>query len=118
MARREIRMEELVEILRQWHMESSISQIKRTMGMSRKTTRKYIKLAQSCGFSRNVEIQHYQYYLELADRIQKELRTPIESSPSYKKTALYQSTLEKLLSKKDMTPKQAYRILKRDMIIH
>ena len=66
-------MEELVEVLRQWHMESSISQIKRSMGMSRKTTRKYIKLAQSCGFSRNVEIQHYQYYLELADRIQKEL---------------------------------------------
>lgn len=114
MARREIRMEELVEMLSQWHAGRRINQIKRSVGIARKTIRKYIKLAQNCGFSRDKEIQDYQYYLEMAGRIQKELRTPLDSSPSYKKTALYQSTIAKLLSKKYMTPKQVYRILKRD----
>lgn len=114
MARREIRMEELVEVLSQWHAGRRINQIKRSVGIARKTIRKYIKLAQNCGFSRDKEIQDYPYYLEMAGRIQKELRTPLDSSPSYKKTALYQSTIEKLLSKKYMTPKQVCRILKRD----
>ncbi len=114
MARREIRMEELVEVLSQWHAGRRIRQIKRSVGIARKTIRKYIHLAQNCGFSRDKETQDYQYYLEMAGRIQKELRTPLDSSPSYKKTALYQSTIEKLLSKKYMTSKQVCRILKRD----
>lgn len=107
-------MEELVEVLSQWHVGRRISQIKRSVGIARKTIRKYIKMAQRCGFSRDVEIQHYQYYLKLAGKIQKELRAPLDSSPSYKNTTLYQSTIEKLLSKKYMTPKQVYRILKRE----
>lgn len=63
MARREIRMEELVEVLSQWHAGRRISQIKRSVGVARKTIRKYLKLAQNCGFSRDKEIQDYQYYL-------------------------------------------------------
>ena len=98
MARREMRMEELVEVLSQWHVGRRISQIKRSVGIARKTIRKYITMAQHCGFSRDMEIQQYQYYLKLAGRIQKELRTPLDSSPSYKKTTLYQGTIEKLLS--------------------
>lgn len=58
MARKEILMEELVEVLYQWHMGRSMSQIKRSV--------------------------------------------------------LYQTTIDKLLSKKYMVPKQAYRILRRD----
>jgi len=114
MARREMRMEELVEVLSQWHVGRRISQIKRSVGIARKTIRKYITMAQHSGFSRDMEIQQYQYYLKLAGRIQKELMTPLESSPSYKKTTLYQGTIEKLLSRKYMTPKQVYRILKRE----
>ncbi len=114
MARKEIRMEELVEVLYQWHMGRGISQIKRSLGLDRKTIRKYIYLAESHGFSRDIEIQQDQYYLQCAGRIQKALQTPLDSSPSYKKASLYQSTVEKLLSKKYMTPKQVYRILKRD----
>lgn len=114
MARKEIVVEELVEVLHQWHMGRSISQIKRSLGMARKTIRKYLGLAEGYGFLRDTEVQQYPYYLELAGKIQKGLQTPIETSPAYKKTALYQSTIEKLLSKKYMVPKQVYRLLKRD----
>jgi len=105
MARREIKMEELIEVLSQWHAGRSISQIKRSVGLSRKTVRKYLKLAEGCGFSRESELQSYQYYLTLAGKVQQELKTPLESSASYKKTALYQNTIEKLLTRKYMTPK-------------
>lgn len=114
MARREIRMEELVETIYQWHNGRNISQIKRSLGLARKTIRKYIELAHLHGFSRDTEIQQYQYYLKLAGRIQQGLKVPIDTSPSYRKTALYQTTIDKLLSKKYMTPKQVYRILKRE----
>ena len=44
MARKEIRMEELVEVLYQWHKGRNISQIKGAVGLTRKTIRKYIAL--------------------------------------------------------------------------
>lgn len=114
MARKEIRMEELVEALYQWHKGRNIRQISGSLGLARKTIRKYIELAQNYGLSRDMEIQQYEYYLKLAGRIQGGLKTLINSSPSYRKTAIYQMTIEKLLPKKYMTAKQVYRILKRD----
>ncbi len=39
MARKEIRMEELVEVVYQWHKRRNISQIKRAVGLTRKTIR-------------------------------------------------------------------------------
>jgi len=114
MARKEIRMEELVEVLYQWHKGRNISQIKQSLGLDRKTIRKYVELAQSQGFNRDDELRDDVYYLELAGRIQSGLKTPFDCSASFKRTALYQTAIEKLLSKKYMTPKQVYRILTRD----
>ncbi|MEW6002998.1 MAG: IS21 family transposase [Nitrospirota bacterium] len=114
MARKEILMEELVEVIYQWHMGSGISKIKRSLGVDRKTIRKYIELAERHGFTRDMQPQPYSYYLELASSIQRGLKTPLDSSASYKKTAVHQCTVEKLLSKPYMKPKQVYRILKRD----
>ena len=114
MARREIVMEELVEVLYQWHKRRSISQIKRSLGIDRKTIRKYIGLAEGHGFSRDMEVEEYADYLELAGRVQKGLKTPLAASPAYKATVLYESTIEKLLGQKYMVAKQVYRILMRD----
>src|SRR3990170_683895 len=114
MARKEIVVEELVEAICQWHMGRGITQIKRSLGLDRKTIRKYIGLAEENGFSRDMPLQTYEYYLQLASSIQGTLRTPIESSSSYRKTVLYQNTIEKLLAKPYMKPKQVYRLLKRE----
>lgn len=114
MAKKEIIVEELIEVLYQWHHGRNISQIKRSLGLDRKTIRKYLALAEQHGFVREDKILDYRYYLELASKIQGSLVTPLESSQAYKTTALYQSVIEKLLSKKFITAKQTYRILKRE----
>lgn len=114
MARKDIPVEELVEVLYQWHRGRNISQVKRSLGLDRKTIRKYLDLAEPYGFNRDSEAMEYRYYLELASRIQKGLQTPLGISDSFKKTALYQSLIDKLMANKYMTPKQAYRILRRD----
>jgi transposase len=114
MARRELRMEELVEVLYQWHQGRNISQIKRSLGLDRKTIRKYIELAQGCGLSRGREIQPDLYYMRLAGAIQRRLRTPLVVSASFKRTLLYQHLIGKLLKRRYMTPKQVFRILRRE----
>jgi len=114
MARKEIIVEELVEVLYQWHQGRNIRQIKRSLGFDRKTIRKYLELAERHGLSRELPLQQYDYYLQLASTLQRGLKTPIDSSLAFKKTALYQTVIEKLLARKYMKPKQAYRVLERD----
>lgn len=114
MARKEIRMEELVEVLHQWHKWRNLSQIKRSVGLARKTIRKYIALADEHGFEREMPEQPYTYYLELAGKIQRGLKVPLDISPSYKKTSQYQNIIEKLRHRPYMKPKQIYRILNRE----
>jgi len=51
----------------QWHKGSSISQIKHSLGIDRKTIRKYIDLAEGQGFIREMELQPYTYYLDVQE---------------------------------------------------
>jgi len=77
MARKDIRMEELVEVLYQWHKGRNISQIKRALELDRKTIRKYIELAEPYGFIRDDEVRDELYYLQLAGKIQGGMKTPL-----------------------------------------
>lgn len=114
MARKKIREEEIVEMLYQWHMGSAISQVKRYLGIDRKTIRKYIKQAEICGFSRDMEVHHYNYYFQLASNIQNGLKAPIDKTLSYIKTFHFNGTIKNLISKPYMKAKHVYRILKKD----
>jgi len=114
MARKMLREEEIVEMLYQWHIGSAISQVKRALGIDRKTIRKYIKQAEIYGFSRELEVHHYKYYFQLASNIQNGLKTPIDKTPSYIKTSAFNGTIENLISKPYITAKHVYRILKKD----
>jgi transposase len=114
MARKEICMEELVEVLSQWHNGRNIKQIKRSLGFDRKTIRKYLELAERQGFTRDMPLQPYEYYIQLSSKLLKEIKTPVDSSRAFRDTALYQSVIEKLLARKYMKPKQVYKVLKRE----
>jgi hypothetical protein len=46
MARRQVSMNEIVEMVYQWHQGRSIQGIERSFGTDRKTIRKYVRLAQ------------------------------------------------------------------------
>ena len=87
-------MVELVEVLYQWHKGRNISQIKRALELDRKTIRKYIELAEPYGFKRDDEVRDELYCLQLAGRIQGGLKIPLGCSESFKKTALYQTSIE------------------------
>ncbi|MEO5358288.1 MAG: IS21 family transposase [Nitrospirae bacterium YQR-1] len=113
MARRELKMGELEEVLYQWYKGRNISQIRNSLGLDRKTIRKYLELAHAHGFTRETELKS-DVLMELVGKIQAALKSPAGYSETYKKTALYQVQIDKLLSKKYMTAKQAYRILKSD----
>ena len=47
MARREIPMNEVVETIYQWHKGMRIQDISRSLGLDRKTVRKYVHIAGS-----------------------------------------------------------------------
>jgi len=53
MARRQVSMNEIVEIIYQWHQGKSVKGIERSFGVDRKTVRKYVRLAQSIGVCRD-----------------------------------------------------------------
>ncbi len=53
MARRQVSMSEIVEIVYQWHRGRSIQGIERSFGTDRKTIRKYVRLAQAAGVCRD-----------------------------------------------------------------
>ncbi len=52
MARREISMNEIVEMIYQWHKGQSILEISHSLGFDRKTVRRYVKLAEAAGLKR------------------------------------------------------------------
>ena len=52
MARRNMRMEEYLELVYQWHRGRSIRQIRDSLQISRKTIRKYLLLFMASGLSR------------------------------------------------------------------
>ena len=52
MARRNVRMEEYLELVYQWHRGRSIRQIRDSLQISRKTIRKYLRLFMARGLSR------------------------------------------------------------------
>jgi len=53
MARREVTMNEIVEVVYQWHQGAGFKAISRSLGFDRKTVRKYVQLAQMAGITRS-----------------------------------------------------------------
>jgi transposase len=53
MARREVTMNEIVEVVYQWHQGAGVKAISRSLGFDRKTVRKYVRLAQLAGLTRS-----------------------------------------------------------------
>jgi DNA-binding transcriptional regulator LsrR (DeoR family) len=52
MARRDIPMNEVTETIYQWHKGMRIQHISRSLGIDRKTVRKYVGMARSAGIDR------------------------------------------------------------------
>jgi transposase len=111
MARRDIPMNEVVETIYQWHKGMKTHHISLSLGLDRKTVRKYLGMARSLGVARERPLPDEE---ELAGRL-KCLMT--EKGACYGRPAIdliarHHDEIQGWLTDKDMTGKQVWRLLK------
>lgn len=109
MARRPIPMIELDEVLYRWQQGHNISQIARSLGQSRNTVRKYLRLARKHGATCDGDQE--QRSKVLATLKAKEISPAEVSSQSERRLAPYQEQICVWLTEPDMTMKQIWRLL-------
>jgi len=109
MARRQITMNEIVEVVYQWHQGAGFKAIRRSLGFDRKTIRKYVQLAQQVGVARG---QPFPEELELIGRL-REVSTSqlLRETPAQDLMAPYREWMGELINEKEMTAKQVWRLL-------
>lgn len=104
-------MNEVVETIYQWHTGMKIHHISLSLGLDRKTVRKYLGMARSLGVTREGPLPDEEI---LAGRL-KNLMT--EKGACYDKPAIHliaqhHNEIQTWLTDKDMTGKQVWRLLK------
>jgi len=110
MGRREISMNEIVEVVYQWHQGSGVKGISRSLGLDRKTVRRYVRLGELAGVSRGGAFPEEE---ELVRRF-RELRksTSIRERPAQAELELHREWMEEVIKAGEMTAKQVWRLLK------
>ncbi len=110
MARREVSMNEMVEMIYQWHQGAGLKRIKQSLGFDRKTIRKYIQLAQKVGVRR---VTLFPEEGELIHRL-KGLGGDglLRETPAQELLAPHREWFKELLAEKEMTAKQVWRLFK------
>lgn len=110
MARRPIPMIELDELMYRWQQGHTISQLSRSLGQSRQTVRKYLRLAEKHGATRDGD--QAQRTRVLAAMRAAGVKPAVQTSPSHRRLAPYQEQIRAWLGEPDMTMKQIWRLLR------
>ena len=111
MARRAITMTERIETIIHWNAGQPVKAIVQSLGIARNTVRKYVRLAIRSGLRQGDPLPSREALVEILDR--PESRTSFES-PATSLLVPFHATLESFFEDKDMTAKQAWRLLQRD----
>ena len=109
MARRTIHMNEMAEIIYQWHQGNTIKGIRRSLGFDRKTIRKHIMMAQKLGVRRGEPISDEQ---ELIKGLRLFSRSHLFETPAMDSIAPYRDQIQSWLEQKEVTAKQIWRLLR------
>lgn len=105
-------MNEIVEIIYQWHQGNTIKGIKRSLKFDRKTIRKYILLAQQLGVRRG---EPFPDEHEMIKELRLLSRSPsLFETPAIDSVGLHREQVSHWLEEKDMTAKQIWRLLKEE----
>lgn len=108
MARRQITMNEIVEMVFQWHQGASLKQIRRSLGFQRNTVRKYVRLAQRVGVMRG---EPFPDRSELATKLKSaQDRGMVRDTPKRALIALHREWIGSVIQKPHMTAKQVWRL--------
>jgi transposase len=103
-------MNEVMEILYQWHQGIGIKGIRKSLGYDRKTIRRYVRHAQDVGLKRGEPFPDEQ---ELLGRLKGVLERSalVREAPAKEILGNYREEIERLLAEKEMTAKQVMRLL-------
>ena len=108
MARRNVRMEEYLELVYQWHRGRSIRQIRDSLQISRKTIRKYLQLLIARGLSRAKPLPADE---ELARMVASVVKVAVFEQPARERIRFYHQQIQDWLGQPDMTIQQVQRLL-------
>lgn len=102
-------MIDLAEVIYHWQKGQNITQISKSLGISRPTVRKYLYIAKGAGLSMDPDAPITDVLTEVA-----RAATPLSSAAGevQKSIAQYESNIQSWLSEPDMTAKQIWRLLK------
>jgi transposase len=110
MARREVTMNEIVEVVYQWHQGAGIKRISRSLGLDRKTVRKYVRLAQVVGIRRG---STFPEETALVSILKEGARcSALRQRPAQDVLAVHREWMSEMIKVEHMTAKQVWRLLK------
>ena len=114
MARRQVFMNEILEMIYQWHQGAGFKEIRRSLGFDRNTIRKYIRLAQTAGVERE---NPFPEEVDLVNRL-REVQAPglLRETPGQDQIRAHRDWIEGLLregeGQEDLTAKQVWRLFR------
>ena len=108
MARREITMNEIVELIYQWHQGAGFKSIHRSLGFDRHTIRKYVALGQEAGVKRGAP---FPAESDLVQRLKGLTRSELlRETPAQDLLDPHREWFLELLKIDQMTAKQVWRL--------
>ncbi|MGD0488014.1 MAG: hypothetical protein ABSB94_12560 [Syntrophorhabdales bacterium] len=116
MARRDIPMNEVVETIYQWHQGRKIQQISKSLGLDRKTVRKYLGMIKELSIDRGSPLPDEQ---EIIGGLKGLMATQVAAyeRPAFDLVAQYRDEIERWLDDSRMTAKQVWRLLRENYSI-
>jgi transposase len=112
MARRRITVNEVTEIIYQWHQGKSLKGIKRSLGVDRNTVRRYVEMAQRAGVQREAP---FPPETELIQRIKGLSDSSGDRDrPAQGLILPHRDWIEGLLKDSRVTAKQVWRLFKEE----
>lgn len=108
MARRNLMMNEYLEMVYQWHQGRSNRQIRDSLQISRKTIRKYLRLLAEKGVSRDKALPEES---ELSMLVASVVKVAVFEQPARERIRLYHQQIKEWLEQPHMTLTQVQRLL-------
>jgi transposase len=103
-------MNEMVELIYQWHQGAGIKAIRRSLGFDRETIRKYIRLAEDVGVSRD---EPFPEESEIVRKIKGIKDTGLlRETPGQDLLKSHKDWIDGLLKNEEMTAKQVWRLFR------
>ena len=116
MSRRQVVMNEIMEMIFQWHQGAGFKEIRRSMGLDRNTVRKYVRFAQAAGIDRGAPFPPEG---ELAEKLKAIMDgSVLKNTPARDLIAAHREWIAALLQDEKIEAKQIWRLFQEKTELH